>query len=341
MGNACAGPQQKDQAERERRREAALSLGTVRDPGAFPEEAGGSFAAPAGAAPQHDEQYEQQLQLALQESQQQVQVAQPYVGEAGPLVPPADAAAGAPDDDAAMMAAIAASEQEAARMWIHEEEQDAELQAALAASQREMQVLPEAFSGGGAGAARQQPNPFDDGDPFADEPQPQPAPALPPAFDVFAALKEGAMNPSPAKKTPEKVSMKEHGDTVFSDMAAPLQQAVEWIGTTTQRDFSEYTSATDDFERSSQLMMFVSLELHDGVLLCKLLNTLFPGTVADVDESGGEEATPRNFELFNAGCQALGAPMIAADDLQADPEACLPCLNALRVMTPTATATPI
>ena len=89
----------------------------------------------------------------------------------------------AADDDAAMMAAIAASEQEAARMRLHEDEHDAELQAALQASQREMAVLPREFAEGA-----QSPNPFDD-DPFADEPQPQPAPATPPQFDVFAALR--------------------------------------------------------------------------------------------------------------------------------------------------------
>ena len=47
---------------------------------------------------------------------------------------------------------------------------------------------------------------------------------------------------------------------------------------------AEYTAGEDDFERGSNLMMFVSIELHDGVLLCTLLNTLFQGTVADVDE---------------------------------------------------------
>ena len=327
MGNACAGPQAKEQAERERRQEAALSLAAARGVD-VPVAVAVAAAAPAA----HDAQYEAQLQLALQQSQQQ----QPQ-----PLAPPPPQGEAlvprAADDAAAMMAAIAASEQEAARMRLHEEEHDAELQAALQASQREMAVLPREFAEGA-----QSPNPFDD-DPFADEPQPQPAPATPPQFDVFAALKD-ASSSTPPKKSPDKVSMKQAGDQFFNDMAAPLQQAVEWIGTVTQRDFSEYTAGADDFERGSNLMMFVSLELHDGALLCTLLNTLFPGTVAEADDGGSEDATRKNFDSFRAGCQTVGVPpekLFSADDLQEDPERVVPCIMALRGLEPTAGATPI
>jgi hypothetical protein len=187
-------------------------------------------------------------------------------------------------------------------------------------------------------------DPFAD-DPFVDEPQPQPAPApaTPQQFDVFAALKE-ASGSTPPKKSPQKVSLKAAGDQFFNDMAAPLLKAVEWIGTVTQRDFAEYTTGEDDFERGSNLMMFVSIELHDGVLLCTLLNTLFPGTVTEVDESGSEGAIAKNFEGFCAGCRTVGVPVeqvFTSDDLKADPEVVVPCIMALQSLRPTASATPI
>ena len=297
MGNACAGPQAKERAAAERRHEAALSLAAARGD-ALPV----LQAQPAATVPAHAVHYEAQLQQAIQHSQQRGM----------PLVPPVG------DDDAAIMAAIAASEQEAARMRRQEDEQDAELQAALRASEREMLVLPGHFTERATAL-----NPFAD-DPFADpfEPQPQPAPVTPQQFDAFAALRDGSST-TPPKKSPQKVSLKEAGDQFFNDMAAPLQQAVEWIGTVTQRDFAEYLTGADDCERGSNLMMFVSIELHDGVLLCVLLNTLFPGTVAEVDESGSEDAIAKNFEAFSAGCRTVGVPaetVFTADDLTADPQ---------------------
>ncbi len=340
MGNACAGPQTKERAAAERRQEAALSLAATRgDPGPlpaqpFPTAPYAVTAASAAQAPTpHDPHYEAQLQHAIQESQ-----------EAGPSLLPRPV-----DDDAAVLEAIAASEAEAARMRMQEEEQDAELQAALRASEREMSVHPGDFNGDAHASRAFADDPFADDpfadDPFADEPQPQPAPppAPPQQFDAFAALRE-ASGSTPPKKSPQKVSLKAAGDQFFNDMAAPLLQAVEWIGTVTQRDFAEYTAGEDDFERGSNLMMFVSIELHDGVLLCTLLNTLFPGTVADVDESGTEGAIAKNFEGFSAGCRIVGVPVeqvFTSDDLKADPEVVVPCIMALQSLRPTASATPI
>ena len=39
-------------------------------------------------------------------------------------------------------------------------------------------------------------------------------------------------------------------------------------------------------------------ELYDGTLLCHFVNALFPGAVAEVDESGADDATPKNFAAF-------------------------------------------
>ena len=338
MGNACAGPQAKERAAAERRQEAALSLAAARgDPGplpvlqAQPYQAAPYAATATSAAPvptPHDPHYEAQLQQAIQQSQY-----------AGPSLLPRQA-----EDDAAVLAAIAASEAEAARMRLEEEEQDAELQAALRASEREISVVPGDFNGTSQASRAFADDPFAD-DPFADEPQPQPAPAPAPPqqFDAFAALREASAS-TPPKKSPQKVSLKAAGDQFFNDMAAPLLKAVEWIGTVTQRDFAEYTAGEDDFELGSNLMMFVSIELHDGVLLCTLLNTLFPGTVADVDEGGTEGAIAKNFEGFSAGCRKVGVPVeqvFTSDDLKADPEVVVPCILALQSLRPTASATPI
>ena len=44
--------------------------------------------------------------------------------------------------------------------------------------------------------------------------------------------------------------------------------------------------------------MRVCVELFDGALLCHFVNALFPGAVVDIDETGADEATPRNFAAF-------------------------------------------
>lgn len=322
MGNACAGPQGKQRAAEERRQEAALSLASTRggfSPVATPQAV---LEGPPAAHPARADEalYEAQLQQALRQSQV----------EAGQeVLPPGE-------EDAAMVAAIAASEQDAERMRMHAEDNDAELQAALRASQQEMSALPREFIEGA-----QPSDPFAD-DPFG-EPQPQPTMVNPQRFDVFAELKNASTSPGP-KRSPEKTSLSDAGDQLFGDFSAPLQQAVEWVGTVLQRDFSEYIGGADDTERGANIMNFVSCELQDGVLLCLLLNTLFPGTVPNVDESGSDDATAKNFEAFSVGCRAVGVPadkVFTFDDLTADFEVVAPFIKALQGLRPTASATPI
>ena len=75
-----------------------------------------------------------------------------------------------------------------------------------------------------------------------------------------------------------------------------------------------------------------------------LLNTLFPGTVPNVDESGSDDATAKNFEAVNVGCRAVGVTadkVFTFDDLTADFEVVAPFIKALQGLRPTASATPI
>ena len=270
MGNACSGPEAARREQQDRRREAALSLGTVRDGGA-------PAAAPAGGAlmaqPYMGGGEDAQMRLAMQQSAEEASWRQGAArgGAEQQLVPHGAAAAGrvvaAPgaDDDAALRAALAASEEEAARQRLREADHDDELQLALSRSRADLgmdaaeptaivtAVQPEP-------QAAAEMNPFGD-DPFFDAPQPQPQPqpqGQPTPFDALASLRE--VPASAPKKSPNKSpnQMKETGDLIFNEMAAPLQQALECIGAATGRDFSEYTTGADDFERGANLMNFVS-----------------------------------------------------------------------------------
>ena len=164
MGNACAGPQQRAGRCRAAAGGCALTRGYSRRSGPLPvlraqPSQATPYAATAASAAQacYDPHYEAQLQQAIQQSR-----------EVGPSLLPRQA-----DDDAAVLAAIAASEAER-RACACKEEQDAELQEALRASEREMSVVPSDFNGGPQGSRAFADDPFAD-NPFADEPQPQPA----------------------------------------------------------------------------------------------------------------------------------------------------------------------
>ena len=135
--------------------------------------------------------------------------------------------------------------------------------------------------------------------------------------------------------------MKHATDLAFEDMSKSLLNLVEWMEVVLQCDFSAYTEGPDDFGRGCNLLMFVSFELLDGVLLCKLLSTLFAGrpevaaAAATVDESGTGKAKQDNFRAFGACCQALGVPaemLFTPEGMETDPESIVPCLLSLRAI---------
>ncbi|CAF1092668.1 unnamed protein product [Adineta ricciae] len=67
--------------------------------------------------------------------------------------------------------------------------------------------------------------------------------------------------------------------------------AREWIEAVTGEKFS-----TDDYAEA----------LHDGVLLCKLMNKLKPGSIPKIHTSGGPMKLRENIGLFQSAARAYG-----------------------------------
>ncbi|UJR07784.1 hypothetical protein I4U23_012066 [Adineta vaga] len=65
----------------------------------------------------------------------------------------------------------------------------------------------------------------------------------------------------------------------------------EWIEAVTGEKFS-----TDDYAEA----------LHDGILLCKLMNKLKPGSVAKIHTSGGPMKLRENIGVFQNAARAYG-----------------------------------
>ena len=65
-------------------------------------------------------------------------------------------------------------------------------------------------------------------------------------------------------------------------------------------------------------------ELYDGTLLCHFVNALFPGAVAEVDESGADDATPKNFAAFVRPAYLL-PPFRARAELRLGVRGCAAC----------------
>ena len=112
--------------------------------------------------------------------------------------------------------------------------------------------------------------------------------------------------------------------TLSKTLCLPVQELILWVGQTlATEDFVHYLRDTEDeFTRGAEMVRFIFVELADGALLCRLIQTLSRSHV-QISHCGSVGGRVANLQEYRRVCEEIGvaeAGDFSDGELSADPE---------------------